>query len=70
MLFFRHSLLVTHLVSEINEHFDIQLRISDVLQHPTLYSLASFIEKPRETDSDVTLDLPAVVERHSKDKAP
>lgn len=70
MLFFRHSLLATHLVSEINEHLGIQLRISDMLQHPTLHSLVSFIEKPTETSSDVTLDLPAVVEKHAQDKAP
>ncbi|PNF30886.1 hypothetical protein B7P43_G06094 [Cryptotermes secundus] len=65
-----HSLLATHLVSEINEHLGIQLQIYDVLQHPTVHSLVNFIEKPTETSSDVTLDLPAVVERHAQDKAP
>jgi hypothetical protein len=70
MLFFRHSLLATHLASEINEHLGIQLRISDVLQHPTLYSLASYIENPTETGSDVALDLPAVIERLAQGKAP
>lgn len=65
-----HSLLVTHVASEINEHLGIQLRISDVLQHPTLYSLASFIKNPTETGSDVTLNLPAVVERLAQGKAP
>jgi hypothetical protein len=70
MLFFRHSLLATHLVSEINENLGVQLCISDILQHSTLHSLASFIEKPTETTSDITLDLPAVVERYSQSKAP
>jgi hypothetical protein len=48
----------------------IELRISDVLQHPTIYSLASFIENPTETGSDVALNLPAVVERLAQGKAP
>jgi hypothetical protein len=69
ILFFRHSLLATHLVSEINENLGVQLCISDILQHSTLYSLAGFIENPTETSSDITLDLLAVVERHSQGNA-
>lgn len=70
MFFPRHSLLATHLVSEINEELGLQLSISDMLQHSTLYSMASFIESPALSSADVTLDLAAVVERHAKDKAP
>jgi hypothetical protein len=70
MFFPRHSLLATHLVSEINEEMGLQLSISDVLQHSTLHSMACFIENPAVPTNYFTPDLVAVVERHAQDKAP
>lgn len=70
MFFHRHSLLATRLVSETNEELGLQLSISDMLQHSTLYSMASFIENPASDGAVVTLDLPDVVERLAQDKAP
>jgi hypothetical protein len=66
----RHSLLATHLVSEINEELGLQLSISDMLQHCTLQSMASFIENPTVNKAGVNLDLRAVVDTHAKDEAP
>ena len=66
----RHSLLATRLVSEMNEELGLQLSISDMLQHCTLQSMASFIENPTVNKAGVNLDLRAVVDMHSQDKAP
>jgi hypothetical protein len=53
----------------MNEELGLQLNISDMLQHCTLQSMASFIENPT-VKADVNLDLWAVVDVHSQDKAP
>lgn len=66
----RHSLLAARLVSEMNEELGLQLGISDMLQHCTLESMASFIENPAVKNPGVNLDLQAAVELHSQDKAP
>jgi hypothetical protein len=66
----RHSLLATRLVSEMNEELGLQLSISDMLQHCTLQSMASFIENPTVNKAGVNVDLRAVVDMHSQDKAP
>jgi len=66
----RHSLLATRLVSEMNEELGLQLSISDMMQHCTLQSMASFIENPTVKKAGVNLDLQAVVDVHSQDKAP
>jgi len=66
----RHSLLATRLVSEMNEELGLQLSISDMLQHCTVQSMASFIENPTVNKAGVNIDLRAVVDMHSQDKAP
>lgn len=66
----RHSLLATRLVSEVNEELGLELSISDMMQHCTLQSMASFIENPTVKKAGVNLDLQAVVDVHSQDKAP
>ena len=70
MFLSRHSLLATRLVSEMNEELGLQLSISDMMQHCTLQSMASFIENPTVKKAGVNLDLQAVVDMHSQDKAP
>ena len=70
MFLCRHSLLATRLVSEINEELGLQLGISDMLQHCTLQSMASFIENPTVNKAGVNLDLQAVVDMHALYKAP
>jgi len=54
----------------MNEELGLQLSISDMLQHCTLQSMASFIENPTVNKAGVNLDLRAVVDMHSQDKAP
>jgi hypothetical protein len=54
----------------MNEELGLQLGISDMLQHCTLESMASFIENPAVKNPGVNLDLQAAVELHSQDKAP
>lgn len=70
MFLSRHSLLATRLVSEMNEELGLQLSISDMLQHCTLQSMASFIEDPTVNRAGVNLDLRAVIDMHSQDNAP
>ena len=57
-------------MSEINEEMGLQLSISDMLQHCTLQTMASFIENPAVNKAGVNLDLWAEVDMHSQDKAP
>jgi len=66
----RHSLLATRLVSEMNEELGLQLSISDMLQHCTLQSMASFIENPTVNKAGVNIDIQAMVDMHSQDKPP
>jgi len=54
----------------MNEELGLQLSISDMMQHCTLQSMASFIENPTVKMAGVNLDLQAVVDMHSQDKAP
>jgi hypothetical protein len=54
----------------MNEELGLQLSISDMLQHCTLQSMASFIENPTVNKAGVNIDLQAVVDMHSQDKAP
>jgi hypothetical protein len=68
VFFFRHSLLATQLVSEINEELGLQFKISDMLQHSTLQSMVSFIENAAANSTSVALDLPAAVQMHAQDK--
>jgi acyl carrier protein len=44
-----HSLLAIRLVSLINKTFDIDIKIGDVFEHPTIESLAGFLETPLQT---------------------
>ena len=57
-------------MSEVNEELGLELSISDMMQHCTLQSMASFIENPTVKKAGVNLDLQAVVDVHSQDKAP
>ncbi|CAG2053402.1 unnamed protein product [Timema podura] len=63
-----HSLL--DLLSEMNEQLGLDLIISDLFSHPTVYSMAGFIDDPQVTSGEtVKLDLNAEVERHDQGKS-
>jgi hypothetical protein len=54
----------------MNEELGLQLGLSDMLQHCTVQSMASFIENPTVNKAGVNLDLQAVVDMNSLCKAP
>ncbi|KAK7873449.1 hypothetical protein R5R35_000229 [Gryllus longicercus] len=65
-----HSLLATRLLSEMNEHLALNLVLTDLFSHPTIQSMASFIEDPVMANGGehVHLDLEAEVDRHDQGK--
>nr|CAD7396297.1 unnamed protein product [Timema poppensis] len=65
-----HSLLAARLLSEMNEQLGLDLIITDLFSHPTVYSMAGFIDDPQVTNGEtVKLDLNAEVERHDQGKS-
>nr|CAD7594039.1 unnamed protein product [Timema genevievae] len=65
-----HSLLAARLLSEMNEQLGLDLIISDLFSHPTVYSMAGFIDDPQVTSGEtVKLDLNAEVDRHDQGKS-
>nr|CAD7402514.1 unnamed protein product [Timema cristinae] len=65
-----HSLLAARLLSEMNEQLGLDLIISDLFSHPTVYSMAGFIDDPQMTNGEtVKLDLNVEVERHDQGKS-
>ncbi|XP_066999059.2 uncharacterized protein [Anabrus simplex] len=66
-----HSLLAARLLSEMNEELGLNLVITDLFNHPTVSSMASFLEDPSTANGGqhVQLDLEAEVDRHDQGKA-
>nr|CAD7260469.1 unnamed protein product [Timema shepardi] len=62
--------LFSQCLSEMNEQLGLDLIITDLFSHPTVYSMAGFIDDPQMTNGEtVKLDLNAEVERHDQGKS-
>ena len=68
---FRHSLLATKLLANLNEEFKVEMTVKDLFIHPTVFSLAKAIDslQGKNTDGEEnrmspTLDLIKEVQRH------
>ncbi|XP_049804567.1 uncharacterized protein LOC126248021 isoform X1 [Schistocerca nitens] len=65
-----HSLQAARILNEMNQKLGVNLVMSDLFKHPTVSSMAAFIEDPETVNGGdpVQLDLAAEVERHSQGK--